>query len=101
MTVYSTYRNSDPTEGRGEAILDLTFASEEDATAYVESHPDPYHRPRQWTDGRYGDWEIRPVEVVESLADIPAANEYAKRRHIRQQALAKLSAEEREVLGIT
>lgn len=101
MKVYSTYRNSDETGGKGPMILDLTFLYKGDATAYVESKPDPYGRPRQWVDGHYGDWEIRSMVVVESLEGIPVADEYAQRRLLRQQALAKLTQAEKEVLGIT
>lgn len=101
MEVFSTYRNSDPTEGRGPMVLDFTFSDREDAVSYIESSKDPYGRTRSWNGDRYGDWEIKPVRVLESLAEVPEADAYAERQRIRKIALAKLSDEEKLVLGIT
>lgn len=98
MQVYEVLCNDNVNDGMGTKQRVLVLRHEEDAIAYIEDQPDAFGRTRAWKDGCYGDWEIRPLEIVESLVDVPAANEYAQKRHIRAQALAKLTDEERLVL---
>ncbi len=92
MQIWQTYRNSDETEGRGPMVPDLAFLHQPHAEKYINEQPGV-----QRLLGRRGDWEIKPVNVIDY--DIVQAK--ASKEKIRQEALRKLSREEKEALGLT
>ncbi len=92
MQIWQTYRNSDETEGRGPMVPDLAFLHQAHAERYIDEQPGVMGLL-----GRRGDWEIKPVNVIDY--DIVQAK--ASKEKIRQEALRKLSREEKEALGLT
>lgn len=93
ITHYQTRRNSDMTEGRGHMINDLAFANYDDAADYINSKAGVMGRRLKWTEEKFAsDWDIQTVHVHLGPYD-PNAEAKAK-------ALAKLSPEERKLLGL-
>ena len=93
ITHYQTRRISDMTEGRGHMINDLAFANYDDAADYINSQPGVMGRRVKWTESKYdGDWDIQTVNVLLGPFDPNAA--------AKAKALAKLSPEERKLLGL-
>lgn len=93
ITHYQTRRQSDMTEGRGHMVNDLAFVNYQDAADYINSKPGVMGRRVKWTDAKYeGDWDIQPVNVLTGPFDPVAA--------AKAKALAKLSPEERKLLGL-
>lgn len=93
ITHYQTRRQSDMTEGRGHMVNDLAFANYQDAADYINSQPGIMGRRLKWTEEKYGgDWDIQTVNVIIGPFD-PHAVAKAK-------ALAKLSPDERKLLGL-
>lgn len=96
MKIYQTYYNADMTEGRGPMVPGPAFLHRQHAVEYVDAQPGVMGRRAKWSLEKYGDWEVRDIEVHEhSLID--AAKE---RERIKAAALKKLSAVEREALGL-
>lgn len=96
MKIYQTFRNADDVEGRGPMIPDLAFLHYEHAAEYVDSQPGIMGRKGKWSEDKYGDWYIREVEVLEY--NVVEAKE--RKERIKEEALSKLTDEEREVLGL-
>lgn len=93
ITHYQTRRQSDMTEGRGHMINDLAFANYQDAADYINSNSGVMGRRMKWTEEKYdGDWDIQTVNVLTGAFD---PNAVAKAK-----ALAKLTPEERQLLGL-
>lgn len=65
MKAYQAYRNSDMTEGRGPMVPDRIFLHKEHANAYIDKQPGVMGRRRKWSTEKYGDWEIKDVEIIE------------------------------------
>jgi hypothetical protein len=97
MKIWQTYRNSDETEGRGPMIPDLTFLHEHDAARYIDNQPGVMGRRAKWSNEKYGDWTMKEVVVIDY--DVIEAGE--KQVKLKLAALAKLTAEEKELLGLT
>jgi len=97
MKIWQTYRNSDETEGRGPMILDLTFLHKHDAARYIDNQPGVMGRRAKWSNEKYGDWTMKEVVVIHY--DVIEAGE--KQVKLKLAALAKLTAEEKELLGLT
>jgi hypothetical protein len=96
MKVYMAKRNADMTEGRGPMVNDLCFLNKEHANEYIDSRSGVMGRKATWSLEKYGDWEVEEIEVLNySVVD----REKQKQARINE-ALAKLSNEDREVLGI-
>lgn len=89
---YQTRRNADMTEGRGPMVNDRAFVHREDAANYIDSRSGCMGRRAKWSEEKYGDWDIQTVHVLTGPFD-PEAEAKAK-------ALAKLTAEERKILGL-
>lgn len=90
--VYVVLKNSDEVEGRGPMVLDSIFYSEEVAKAYAE---DRYNY--------YGHGALKQGwATVREMAVLDVAGDWRTevREQQRRKALAKLTHEERAVLGL-
>lgn len=96
MKIWQTYRNADEIEGRGPMVPDFAFLHKEHAERYIDEQPGVMGRRGQWSQQKYGDWEIRPVEVL----DYDIIEVGFKKVKTRLIALAKLTDEEKEALGL-
>ena len=65
MKIYVTYRNSDTTEGRGPMVSHKAFVDEQKAIDYIDTQPGIMGRMAKWSEEKYGDWEIRSLNVIE------------------------------------
>jgi hypothetical protein len=84
--VYLVFYNADQIEGRGHMVFDKAFSNWDAADKYAQSKYNAYgHGYHGWAD-------VREVTVYNK---VPDATEEA-----RQKALAKLTVEERKILGI-
>lgn len=92
MKIYLTKRNSDLTEGRGPMVNDLAFMHKEDAAAYIDHRPGVMGRRIKWSEENYGDWIIEEIEVREYP--------YNEQHEAKLKILAKLTKEERKILGL-
>lgn len=90
--VYQTLRQSDMTEGRGRMVNDLCFSTYELAAEYIDSKPGVMGRKGKWSTDRYGDWKIEKFKVYTSIE--------SEEDRARRKALAKLTDEERKLLGL-
>lgn len=96
MIVYQTYRNSDDIEGRGPMVADLTFLHREHAERYIDEQPGIMGRLGKWSKEKYGDWIIKSIEVI----DFDIVEQGIKNTELKMKALAKLTDEEKELLGL-
>lgn len=96
MKVYATYRNRDTVEGRGGMVIDKVFLHRKHAEDYIDEQPGIMGRKAKWSQEKYGDWTVETLEVLEY--DVVEAKK--RKENLREEALAKLSAEEKEVLGL-
>ena len=96
MKVYLTYRNSDLTEGRGPMVADACFSTRAVAASYIDALPGVMGRRQKWSQEEYGDWEIREIEVHDSIAELGKS----RKAEIKKKALAKLGEEEKKALGL-
>lgn len=71
-------------------------SDDELAKKFIEKQPDAYGRKREWSGGRYGDYEFREHVVFESLEEIDGYVAVSA----RQRALAKLTDEDKRALGL-
>lgn len=94
MQIWQTYRNSDEVEGRGPMIPDLAFVHKEHADHYIDEQPGI-----MGVLGRRGGWCIKPVDVIDF--DICGVKLKLTQEKVRQEALRKLSKEEKVALGLT
>lgn len=92
MKIYLTKVNADLTEGRGPMVNDLAFVSREYAADYIDNMPGIMGRRAKWSKEKYGDWIIDEIEVREKP--------YDKNYELKLKALAKLTKEERNILGL-
>jgi hypothetical protein len=91
-TVYCVYRNADMTEGRGPMLLDSIWASKELAEDYMDCQQGVMGRQERWSKSKSHDWEVREFSVH--------SEKHYPIRIVRERALAKLSVEEKEALGL-
>jgi hypothetical protein len=88
ITVFAVQQNADLTEGRGPMVNRALFIDEADAHEFSET-----------LDGAMGSRsgiKVVPLQVYHRLSECPEFS----RKHLRKKALAKLTPEEIEVLGI-
>lgn len=85
--IYVARENADSTEGRGPMVPIAHFLKKEDAELAAR--------------GRgvmgYGDGDVKVIPVFESIKDWKDN----KKEELRQQALAKLTTEEKRALGLS
>jgi hypothetical protein len=97
MKAYMTMRNSDEVEGRGPMVNDACFMFKKDAEDYINNMPGVMGRRAIWSSIEpYGDWLIKEVEIYESLEVFRVA----RADTLRNNALAKLTVEERKILNL-
>lgn len=92
VTFYQTRRNADTTEGRGPMVNDRAFVHYKDAAAYIDEQPGVMGRRSKWSECEYGDWDIQEVKALTGPFDVSEDK--------RKKALAKLTDEERKLLGL-
>lgn len=102
MKIYVVMMNADFTEGRGPMLFHMAFLHGEHAVEYVASQKGIFDSPQKVEMGKHGyyayanGYVIKEVELIEdSIID-----RQKLREEMRQQALNKLSPEEREILGL-
>lgn len=96
MEVVVVKKNADFTEGRGPMLVDKIFDSMEAAEAYIAEQPGIYGSKQGKS--RYGEWNGYSTTVMlvygrENWKEIAEEQE-------RQEALKKLTAREKELLGL-
>lgn len=97
ITVWGAYKNQDMTEGKGPMVLDKVFMNENDAHTYINSQEGVFGRkPPElgWQNSRMGDWQVKPISVMEHLEDSP---EHAREEAIKR-AYSKLTPEEKAAI---
>lgn len=67
MKVYLTLENVDTTGGCGPIINRYCFITRELAAEYIDSKPGIMGRRLKWSEGKYLDWDIKEIEVYESI----------------------------------
>ena len=79
-------------------VPDLAFLHKEHAERYIDERPGIMGRRVKWSQqSEFGDWRIKQVDVI----DYDIVEVKANKERIRQDALKKLSKEEKEALGLT
>lgn len=96
MKIWQTYRNADDIEGRGPMVPDLAFLHKEHAERYIDEQPGVMGRCRKWSQEKYGDWSIKPIEII----DYDVIEEGVNKTKLRLKALSKLTLEEKDALGL-
>lgn len=96
MKIWQTYRNADDIEGRGPMRPDLAFLHKEHAERYIDEQPGVMGRRQKWSQQTYGDWYIKPIEVI----DYDVIEAGLKNVKLRLSALSKLTDEEKSALGL-
>ena len=96
FVIYEVCRNADQTEGRGPMVPIKRISDRDAAVAYIEAQPDAYGIQRKWINDRYGDFQLRQLDVFESLEEIEDYVPIDK----RQRALDKLNDEDKRALGL-
>lgn len=97
--VYGVYKNADMTEGKGPMVLDRVYQERYDAEDFLKLQSGVMgRRPAEGeTWDEMGDWQIKPLDVLQTLND----GEAYQRQMARNRALAKLRPDEIEALGIS
>ncbi len=91
--MYGVYKNADMTEGRGPMIPVAFFTTTELAMDFCESKRGIMGREApsgNWAKEKYGDWEVRPILLCDSLE---AVEEVAKRKKELRETIDKAQAE--------
>lgn len=101
MRAYVVKKNADMTEGRGPMIPVAYFLYEDVAWGFADQHTGVMgRRPNSgtWRMEKYGDWEVEEIDIQEitNIPDLKQQQQEEKKR----QALAKLTQEERDLLGL-
>ncbi len=96
MKIWQTYRKVDVIEGRGPMIPDLAFRHKEHAERYIDEQPGVMGRRSKWSQQKYGDWRMEAIELLE----YDVIEEGLKKVKTKLNALAKLTDEEKEALGL-
>ena len=94
--VYAVYKNSDMAEGRGPSVLDCLIGDEDEAAKYIDHRPGVMGRTEKWSNHNYGDWHYKKCPVYSSAAEVEVENNKA----IKEQAISKLTREEKKALGL-
>jgi hypothetical protein len=84
------------TEGRGPMVNDVCFEYKQDAEDYIDTQPGIMGRKCQWSQAKYGDWDVIELTIASSLSEVLEIQNKAKVK----QALNKLTPEEIKLLGI-
>ncbi len=96
MIIWQTYRNADMIEGRGPSIPDLAFVNRQHAADYIDAQEGVMGCRAKWSKQTYGDWYMKRVEVLE----YDYMESERRKEEIKDQALSKLSQEEKVILGL-
>jgi hypothetical protein len=99
FVVFVTRYNADMTEGRGPMVNDMAFSRREDAAQYIDGkHGVMGRRPiTPWSQQPHGDWDIVEITVAETVEEVQRIMTNER----RARALAKLTKDDREALGLT
>lgn len=97
IKVWGTYKNGDITEGKGPMVLEKLFLHEDDAHTYINGQQGVFGRKAPeagWQNSRLGDWEVKPLVVLEHLQD---GVEYEHEQNLNR-AYAKLLPQEKAAI---
>lgn len=94
-TIWMTRKNADMTEGRGPMVDVAAFSKESDARNFIDGKPGVMGRVLNWSKEKYGDWEADPITVYDTISEY----EDDHTKLLKEKALAKLTSEERRILG--
>lgn len=95
--VWIVKRQSDTTEGRGPMMFDSVWADDREQVAqYIDDKPGVMGRTQKWSEEQHGDWTMERFPLFRDSVEIHEA----RQQELRQMALAKLSQEEMDALGI-
>lgn len=95
--VWIVMRNADTVEGRGPMVdVGLAFTNKEQADKYIDWKPGVMGRRLEWSKIDHGDWTLKELTLLDTA---PEGFERDKEAVIAQ-ALKKLTAEEKQVLGL-
>lgn len=96
MIIWQTYYNADMTEGRGPMIPSYAFLHREHAAAYIDAQEGVMGCRAKWSEQEYGDWRMKKIEVLECNCE----ESEQRKKELKNQALNKLTQEEKEILGL-
>ncbi len=96
MKAYMTMKCADMVEGRGPMLPDKFFLNKEDAAQYIDNKGDGWGKYPKYSENP----GMRRIEEIEIYTSNVEAYE-AEKAFIKEKALAKLTAEELEVLGLS
>lgn len=91
--IYILMCQTDMTEGRGPYAVHSVWGDRKEAEKYMDSMPGVMGRKVQWSKEKCGDWVLATHKVLYVAAD---ANGELR----RQQAMAKLTDEDKKILGL-
>ena len=100
--IYVVLKNADFTEGRGPMLFDSVWENGDDAINYVSDQPGIYGSKQHIELNKYGfyayanGYQIKEIPLFETYEGM----EEIQKEKTRQQALAKLTKEEKEALGL-
>lgn len=97
MKVFAVFCNADMTGGRGPMRLHSLFQCKKHADEFIDQQPGVMGLRKKWSEQKYGDWEVKPMEVITHSV----IEERRRIEELKRQAFLKLSPEEREALGLT
>lgn len=102
-TIFIVLKNADFTEGRGPMLFHSAWHNGEDAIRWVSAQSGIFGSAQRINRGQYGyyayanGYQIIETTTIESYDDFIIAGE----TNARREALAKLTLDERRVLGLS
>lgn len=92
--VYLVYGPSDYNEGKLPSKLETGFTKKEDANSYIDFRPGVQGIKREWSKEKYGDWEVKPFAIFDTLNEAEARDFENMKQHIKK----KLSSDDLDFL---
>lgn len=97
LSVYGVYCSADRTEGRGPSVhTGLCFRSKSEAQKYVRSQDYANRYGVMGTTGSDFDVRAMVLYIMDTVEDLNAS----RKEEARQKALAKLTEEDKQALGL-
>jgi hypothetical protein len=97
--VYVVKKNADFTEGRGPMLLDSVWSDPDEAVKWVKQQGGIYGSEQRVELNKYGYYAYANGYQIEKMPLLDNANEM-EHETAKQKALAKLTPEDRVVLGL-
>jgi hypothetical protein len=96
IPVYVVRKNADEIEGRGPMELHSIWTERAEAVKFIESQAGFYGRKEQWYGDSFGLYSLQPMYALEQIEELKEVEQQRQ----RDRALAKLTLEERRLLGL-